>query len=86
MHAGYKVGIVKQTETAAVKKAGDSKTGPFARALSELYTPATFIDDDLANTDSDEPVTANYLMCLVETSVGTANVDKVQMSFVVCLI
>lgn len=43
----YKVGIVKQTETAAVKKASDKASGPFSRALSALYTPATFIDDDI---------------------------------------
>ncbi|KAK9478843.1 muts domain V-domain-containing protein [Lipomyces japonicus] len=41
---GYKVGIVRQTETAALKAVGDNKSGPFERKLTELYTKGTFID------------------------------------------
>lgn len=41
VNAGYKVGVVKQTETAAIKAQGDNKLGPFMRGLSALYTRAT---------------------------------------------
>lgn len=43
---GFKVGIVNQTETAALKAAGDNKSAPFSRKLSHVYTKATFIDRD----------------------------------------
>ncbi|KAK9468902.1 muts domain V-domain-containing protein [Lipomyces arxii] len=42
---GYKVGLVRQTETAALKAAGANKAGPFARELTEVYTKGTFVDD-----------------------------------------
>lgn len=38
---GHKVGIIGQTETAALKKVGDNKGGPFERQLTELYTATT---------------------------------------------
>ncbi|KAL7753455.1 Mismatch repair protein msh3 [Sorochytrium milnesiophthora] len=41
---GHKVGVVRQTETAALKAAGDNKSGPFARQLTNVYTAATLID------------------------------------------
>lgn len=45
MEQGYKVGLVKQTETAAIKAAGATKSGPFARQLSAIYTKATYIPE-----------------------------------------
>ncbi|KAJ1391064.1 hypothetical protein SESBI_36989 [Sesbania bispinosa] len=39
--AGYKVGVVKQTETAAIKSHSLNRSGPFCRGLSALYTKAT---------------------------------------------
>jgi hypothetical protein len=38
---GYKVGVVSQMETAALKKAGDNRNTPFVRELTNLYTAAT---------------------------------------------
>ncbi|KAJ7751996.1 DNA mismatch repair protein MSH3 [Mycena metata] len=38
---GYKVGIVQQVETAALKKAGDNRNTPFDRKLVHLFTAAT---------------------------------------------
>jgi len=35
------VGIVRQMETAALKKAGDNRNAPFTRKLTALYTRAT---------------------------------------------
>ena len=41
--AGYKVGVVKQMETAALKATSDRKSGPFTRELAALYTKTTLI-------------------------------------------
>jgi DNA mismatch repair protein MSH3 len=38
---GYKVGIVEQIETAALKKASDTRNNVFERKLTHLYTAAT---------------------------------------------
>lgn len=35
--------MIGQTETAALKKVGDNKSGPFERKLTELYTAATYV-------------------------------------------
>lgn len=43
--AGYKVGVVKQMETAALKAASDKRSGPFTRELTALYTSTTLIGE-----------------------------------------
>ena len=43
--AGYKVGVVKQMETAALKAASDRRSGPFTRELTALYTRTTLIGE-----------------------------------------
>ena len=43
--AGYKVGVVKQMETAALKAASDNRSGPFTRELTALYTRTTLIGE-----------------------------------------
>ncbi|KAF8580675.1 hypothetical protein K439DRAFT_1356338 [Ramaria rubella] len=43
--AGYKVGVISQIETAALKKVGDNRNTLFERKLTALYTPSTFVDD-----------------------------------------
>lgn len=40
---GYKVGVVKQVETAALKAISEKKSGPFTRKLTALYTKTTLI-------------------------------------------
>lgn len=45
--AGYKVGVVKQTETAALKAASEKKSGPFSRELTALYTRTTLLGPDI---------------------------------------
>ncbi|XP_041042752.1 DNA mismatch repair protein Msh3 isoform X2 [Carcharodon carcharias] len=74
---GYKVGVVKQTETAALKAVGENKGNLFTRKLTALYTKSTLIGEDinpLLSLDSDsvevgdvpsEPPN-NYLMCICE--------------------
>ncbi|QSZ29132.1 hypothetical protein DSL72_003643 [Monilinia vaccinii-corymbosi] len=69
--AGHKIGIVRQTETAALKKAGDNRNAPFVRKLTNVYTKGTYIDDveGLDSTDGPSggaPATG-YLLCITET-------------------
>ncbi|XP_048187040.1 DNA mismatch repair protein Msh3 isoform X1 [Perognathus longimembris pacificus] len=73
---GYKVGVVKQTETAALKAVGDNKSSLFARKLTALYTKSTLIGEDvnpLVKLDDavnvDEVMTdtsTSYLLCIYE--------------------
>ncbi|XP_043564150.1 DNA mismatch repair protein Msh3 isoform X2 [Chiloscyllium plagiosum] len=74
---GYKVGVVKQTETAALKAVGENKGNLFTRKLTALYTKSTLIGEDinpLLNLDSDSvevgdvpsELPNNYLMCICE--------------------
>ncbi|KAK3732903.1 hypothetical protein QZH41_012683, partial [Actinostola sp. cb2023] len=71
---GYKVGVVKQTETAALKAASDNKSNVFTRELSALYTKSTLIGEDMrvadGNNDGSESdmidTSSAYLMCLYE--------------------
>lgn len=40
---GYRVGVVNQVETAALKKVSDNRNAPFDRRLTHLYTAATYV-------------------------------------------
>lgn len=68
VEAGYKVGVVRQTETAALKAHGANKAGPFTRSLSALYTRATLeAAEALGGGEVDDNCRLNnYLMCVVE--------------------
>ncbi|KAI3458167.1 hypothetical protein Pfo_014830 [Paulownia fortunei] len=69
--AGYKVGVVKQTETAAIKAHGANRLGPFCRGLSALYTKATLeAAEDLGGGEEGCGSCSNYLFCVVEKEVG----------------
>ncbi|XP_016076774.1 PREDICTED: DNA mismatch repair protein Msh3-like [Miniopterus natalensis] len=73
---GYKVGVVKQTETAALKAIGDNKSSLFARKLTALYTKSTLIGEDVSPLaqlgdalHADETVTdasSGCLLCICE--------------------
>ncbi|MBZ3875437.1 DNA mismatch repair protein Msh3 [Sciurus carolinensis] len=74
---GYKVGVVKQTETAALKAIGDNRSSVFSRKLTALYTKSTLIGEDNVNpliklddsVNVDEILTdtsASYLLCIYE--------------------
>ncbi|BGP22690.1 DNA mismatch repair protein MSH3 [Rhodotorula toruloides] len=81
LNAGYKVGVVRQQETAALKKASDNRSAPFTRALSGLYTSATYVDelgvDPLATTGSTATI-----MCVVEDKLGKAPDAQVRIGMV----
>lgn len=68
--AGFKVGVVKQTETAAIKAHGSNRLGPFCRGLSALYTKATLeAAEDVGGREEGCGGDSNYLVCVVERSV-----------------
>ena len=70
INAGEKVGVVRQEETAALKKIGSNKSAPFTRGLQGVFTSATYIDE--LGVDSLESVgsRAPTVLCLVEEANG----------------
>ncbi|KAI5613238.1 DNA mismatch repair protein Msh3 isoform X2, partial [Silurus asotus] len=74
---GYKVGVVKQTETTAIKASSANKSSLFTRQLSALYTKSTLVGEDvnpllklgdLEQAEDVVPDTASsYLMCVSES-------------------
>ncbi|KAI8145116.1 muts domain V-domain-containing protein [Fennellomyces sp. T-0311] len=88
VHAGYKVGVVRQTETAVLKSTGDNKAGPFSRELKHLYTKSTFVDEmtsdlELEVTKGASSSSSGYLLCLVEEKRGGGGHDeRVQIGMV----
>ncbi|RZC64894.1 hypothetical protein C5167_008588 [Papaver somniferum] len=80
VNVGHKVGVVKQTETAAIKAHGENKCGPFTRGLSALYTKATLeAAEDMGGGGSGEEEfgsCSNYLICVVEKDVLVGGSDK----------
>jgi DNA mismatch repair protein MSH3 len=86
--AGYKVGIVRQLETAALKAAGDNRNAPFVRKLTNVYTKGTYVDDlegldgPVAAPAGSAPATG-YLLCLTESNArGYGNDEKVHVGIV----
>jgi len=81
---GYKVGVVRQLETAALKAAGDNKAGPFERKLTNLYTKGTYVDDidglegdDLSSgAGSGGASNTGFLLCITEKSGGGSGTDE----------
>jgi DNA mismatch repair protein MSH3 len=79
--AGHKIGIVRQTETAALKKAGDNRNTPFVRKLTNVYTKGTYIDDiDGLDQPGDAPQTGapatGYLLCITEAKAKGWGTDE----------
>lgn len=89
VNAGHKVGIVRQLETAALKKAGDNRNAPFDRKLTNLYTKGTYVDDVEGldspiggSSDGRVPATG-YLLCLTESNAkGWGTDEKVHIGMV----
>jgi len=81
---GYKVGVVRQLETAALKAAGDNKAGPFERKLTNLYTKGTYVDDidglegdDLSSgAGSGGASNTGFLLCITEKLGGGSGTDE----------
>ncbi|XP_058842608.1 DNA mismatch repair protein Msh3-like [Acipenser ruthenus] len=75
---GHKVGVVKQTETTALKAVGGNKSSLFTRELTALYTKSTLVGEDvnpllkLGDLEEAEDVVVedapnNYLLCICES-------------------
>lgn len=89
VQAGHKVGVVRQIETAALKKAGDNRNTPFIRKLTNLYTKGTYIDDTdgLTEPSAGAPAGApatGYLLCITETKTkaGAGTDEKVNVGII----
>jgi DNA mismatch repair protein MSH3 len=79
--AGHKIGVVRQIETAALKKAGDNRNTPFIRKLTNVYTKGTYIDDiEGLDQPSDAPSggapATGYLLCITETKAKGWGTDE----------
>ncbi|XP_074057848.1 DNA mismatch repair protein Msh3 isoform X4 [Macrotis lagotis] len=83
---GHKVGVVKQTETAALKAIGENKSSLFTRKLTALYTKSTLIGEDVNPLIKlDDPVNIeelsndtsnNYLLCIYENKENMKDKQK----------
>ncbi|KAF9275695.1 Mismatch repair protein msh3 [Mortierella alpina] len=82
VHSGHKVGVVRQMETAALKSAGDNKSAPFTRKLTNLYTKATFLEsldqdgEQFQGSFVGREPSSQYLMCLFEQPQGGSGADE----------
>ncbi|KAF6730116.1 DNA mismatch repair protein Msh3 [Oryzias melastigma] len=89
---GHKVGVVKQTETAAIKASGANRNALFTRQLSALYTKSTLVGEDVNQICSLEDVEEGshgdimvdppdgFLLCISE------NWDKLKKQLTVGLV
>uniref|UniRef100_A0A1A7XAS2 DNA mismatch repair protein n=1 Tax=Iconisemion striatum TaxID=60296 RepID=A0A1A7XAS2_9TELE len=89
---GHKVGVVKQTETSAIKSSGSNRNSLFTRQLCALYTKSTLVGEDVnpvvrlkdgeeadcADVVSDPP--ESFLLCVSE------NWDKLKKQLTVGLV
>ncbi|KAF7564056.1 hypothetical protein G7046_g5 [Stylonectria norvegica] len=75
--AGHKVGVIRQIETAALKKAGDNRNAPFTRKLTNLYTKGTYIDENGELDQAGSGASAGgYLLCITETKAKGWGTDE----------
>ncbi|KAL8790733.1 MAG: hypothetical protein Q9195_006211 [Heterodermia aff. obscurata] len=86
VNAGHKVGIVRQKETAALKAAGDNRSAPFVRELTNVYTKGTYVDDagglEADASSSGAPATG-YLVCMTESNPkGWGTDEKVHLGLI----
>ena len=82
--AGHKVGVVRQIETAALKKAGDNRNAPFIRKLTNVYTKGTYIDElgELDQSSEGAPA-GGYLLCITESKAkGSGTDEKVDVGII----
>ncbi|KAI0486467.1 muts domain V-domain-containing protein [Xylaria cf. heliscus] len=76
--AGHKVGVVRQIETAALKKVGDNRNAPFTRKLTNVYTKGTYIDEvgELDQHSDASTSAGGYLLCITETAAKGLGTDE----------
>ncbi|KAF4615129.1 hypothetical protein D9613_003157 [Agrocybe pediades] len=74
LQCGYRVGIVNQTETAALKKVSDNRNTLFERKLTNLFTATTYIEA-LDSVDDTGEAAVPPFMCLIEETKGKNSAD-----------
>ncbi|GAA96713.1 uncharacterized protein L969DRAFT_54553 [Mixia osmundae IAM 14324] len=79
--AGYKVGIVRQVETAALKKVGSTRNQLFKRQITERYTLSTWVDELDSSELSSEQGRASTIVVVLED--GMTRTDG-KTAFAVC--
>ncbi|KAI1399411.1 muts domain V-domain-containing protein [Hypoxylon fuscum] len=83
--AGHKVGVVRQVETAALKKVGDNRNAPFTRKLTNVYTKGTYVDEigELDRGGDSGAPAGGYLLCITETNAkGGGTDEKVEVGII----
>ncbi|GAP87316.2 putative DNA mismatch repair protein MSH3 [Rosellinia necatrix] len=83
--AGHKVGVVRQIETAALKKVGDNRNAPFTRKLTNVYTKGTYVDEigELDQNSDTSTSAGGYLLCITETAAkGWGTDEKVDVGII----
>ncbi|KAL4160589.1 hypothetical protein PRNP1_001156 [Phytophthora ramorum] len=73
-HAGFKVGVVKQKDSAAMRatnKVPGAKRKPLQRFVAEIYTRATIPECESNGEESDEAedTRAQFIACVVEATI-----------------
>ncbi|KAG9247504.1 DNA mismatch repair protein msh3 [Calycina marina] len=81
VQAGHKVGIVRQMETAALKKAGATRNTTFVRELTNVYTKGTYIEDiEGLDQPTDGPSggapASGFLLCITESKSNGHGTDE----------
>ncbi|KAG7394560.1 Mismatch repair protein msh3 [Phytophthora boehmeriae] len=76
VYAGFKVGVVKQTDSAAMRAATKERSAQrkplLERCVTDVYTRATIPEMEGSEEDSDEADScARYIACVVEATVHT---------------
>ncbi|EEY57444.1 DNA mismatch repair protein Msh3, putative [Phytophthora infestans T30-4] len=73
VHAGFKVGVVKQMDSVAmraVNKAPGAQRKPLERCVTDIYTRATIPELENCGDDSEEEDTiARFIACIVEETI-----------------
>uniref|UniRef100_A0A672MPZ6 DNA mismatch repair protein MSH3 n=1 Tax=Sinocyclocheilus grahami TaxID=75366 RepID=A0A672MPZ6_SINGR len=67
VHVRRLVGVVKQTETSAIKASGTNKSSLFIQQLHALYTKSTLVVEGNVSEDVAQDNGNNYLMCVSES-------------------
>ncbi|KDN53311.1 hypothetical protein K437DRAFT_231006 [Tilletiaria anomala UBC 951] len=92
--AGYKVGVVRQTETRALKAMSSNASKPFTRKLTGVYTASTWVETLSAGGGMDGDVDANgpgnlanhSLVAIVEKSEDSKNNTEERVTIgIVCV-
>lgn len=88
---GHKVGVIKQTETAAIKTVDGNKNSLFERKLTGVYTRATYMDDEMLKMQlgggaSRGDERGQYIICIDELAFPAGGrTTKGKISFVAVL-